>query len=75
MTENAKTLVSFHQFIVLMNQELRNHPRYLEGVRFINVGTGYDLVFPDSAQEGPSASASLAKEIFDKVSSRYTIAR
>jgi len=75
MDENTKALVSFDQFIRLMNEELRNHPRYLEGMRFINVGTGYDIVFPDSAQESPCARASLAKEIFDKVSSRYTIAR
>ncbi len=72
MPEHKKELVSFGRFVELLNEELMNSGRYLDGMQFINVGTGYDFISPTlSIMENQE----LDKRVFDSVSIKYTITR
>jgi hypothetical protein len=72
MAASTQELVSFGRFVELMNDELHLTPHYQRNMHFIDVGTGYDFVAPTF---GVSANQALDKAIFEKVSTRYTIAR
>jgi hypothetical protein len=67
-----KELVSPDRFVALMNDELRQDPRYRDDMKFVNIGTGYDFVAPTLTIMENQA---LDKKVFDCVSLKYTIAR
>jgi hypothetical protein len=71
MLEHEKELVSPDRFVELLNEELQNAPFYEDGMRFINVHSGYDFVALTPLIIEKQASD---KWVFDRVSDKYTIA-
>jgi hypothetical protein len=74
MSEHDKELVSLNRFVELMNDELRRQSGYRDGMKFVNIGTGYDFVDLNDTLTITEEKA-LDKSVFDQVRSRYTIAR
>lgn len=72
MTEVNKELVSFVQFVALLNDELRRDPRYQDGMNFTVGENGYNFVTPTLMI---TENMALDKSIFDRVSTQYTIIR
>lgn len=72
MPEHEKELVSFDHFVSLLNEELKRSHVYQDGMFFTNIGSGYDITAPMLSDTDKN---SLAKCTFDKVSSKYTIAK
>lgn len=73
MDEKDKTLVSPERFVELLNEKLRQHPKYRSGMRFRNLGTGYDVEFPGVDLQNFLEKQSLHTEIFDQVALQYSI--
>jgi hypothetical protein len=72
MQECEKELVSMSRFVALMNEELKRAPWFRDGMQFVDVGTGYDFLSPILPLV---ENRSRDKEIFDRVSENYSIAR
>lgn len=70
MLKHEKELVSFDRFVELLNEELKHSPSYQDGMRFINIGTGYDFIAP---MLSITESQQLDKWVFDRVSVKYTV--
>ncbi|MFC6523196.1 hypothetical protein ACFQAT_28955 [Undibacterium arcticum] len=70
MVEHEKALVSFDRFVELLNEELKHSPSYRDGMRFINMGTGYDFIAPMLS----ITENQLDKWVFDRVRGKYSIA-
>lgn len=72
MSEHEKELVSFDQFVSLLNEELKRSHVYQDGIFFTNIGSGFDITAPMLSDMDKN---SLAKCTFDKVSSKFVISR
>jgi hypothetical protein len=70
-----KTLVNEDQYIILCNQELKNHPDFQEGMKIIGVpkdATGFNLTGLN--WEGPSTEMpSLTAIVESKVKENYEL--
>ena len=63
-------MITLDRFLEFMNNELRRDPGYRGGMKFVNVGIGYDFVAP---MLPISDERSLDKWVFDCVSTKYTV--
>lgn len=72
MLEHEKQLVSYDDFVALLNEELKRSHVYQDGMFITSIGTGYDITAPTLSD---TDSNSLAKCTFDKVSSQFVISR
>lgn len=71
MPMNEKEIVTSDRFVELLNEELGRTSTYRDGMKFINVGTGYNFLAPMLLI---TENQNLDKLVFDHVSSKYTIA-
>ena len=74
ISENDKELVSFDRYTTLLNDELRRQAQYCEGMHFVNLGSGFDLLDRTGTLTATGISA-LSKLVFDKVSEKFYVGR
>jgi len=72
MPELERKRVSLGRFVELLNEALHRPPAYQVSMRFIDVGTGDDLLAPLLSLTDNNAHD---KRVFERVSLSYTIAR
>ena len=67
----TRQLVTFDRHVQLLNDEIHTRPEFTNGMRFVNTGTGFNLIAEHLSWLEKTA---LMKSVSDAVSRTYVIA-